>query len=154
MDLASATGMRITDVRTIPLPPGDKLRLKASKTGKKTDFDVSLSQVLPALIARRRANKKAQHLMLLAGSFYKPVSYRQLADRYAKARAAAVEAARAAGNKELAEAIVGMILRDCRKYAADLAPTLEDAQKLLQHSSSATTARHYRMRPDVAKTMR
>jgi hypothetical protein len=154
MDIASATSMRITDTRTIPLPPGDTLRLKASKTGKKTDFDISLSAVLPSLIQRRRANKQAEHLMLLAGPFYRPVSYRQLADRFTKARAAAVDAARAAGDGDLAEAVSRMVLRDCRKYAADLAASDDEAQKLLQHGSKATTIKHYRSRPNVARPVR
>ena len=50
---------------------------------------LSLSAVLPDLIKRRRANKKAEHLMLLAGPFRKPVTYWQLNERFSKARAAA-----------------------------------------------------------------
>lgn len=154
MDIASATSMRLTDVRTVPLPPRDTLRLKASKTGKKADFDISLSQVLPDVIARRRANKAAEHLMLLAGPFKRPISERMLTDRFAAARAKAVEAARATGDTELADAVAGMIMRDCRKYAADLAEDADAAQKLLQHGSKATTLRHYRTRPDAAKPVR
>jgi hypothetical protein len=154
MDLASATSMRITDVRTIPLPPGDTLKLKASKTGKKTDFTISLSQVLPDLIRRRRANKKALHLKLLAAPTGREVSYRMLNDRYVKARAAAADAARKAGDAELAELIEGMILRDCRSYASDKAETPEEARQLLQHSDVATTMRHYRTKADKAKPVR
>lgn len=154
MDLASATAMRVTDVRTIPLPKSDSLRLKASKTGKKADFDVSLSQVLPDLIARRRANKKAEHLMLLAGRRRTPVSERQLSDRFAAARTAAAIYAYEDGDADLGDAISAMILRDCRKYAADLAPSVEEAQRLLQHGSAVTTMRHYRTRPDRAKPVR
>ncbi len=151
MDLASATSMRITDVRTIPLPPGDELRLKASKTGKKTDFTISLSAVLPDVITRRRANKQALHLKLLAAPSGREVSYRMLADRFAMARE---QAALKASDLELATAIRGMILRDCRKYAADLAGSAEDAQKLLQHGNVATTLRHYRTKAEQAKPVR
>jgi integrase len=154
MDLASATSMRITDVRTIPLPPTDLLRLKASKTGKKTDFDVSLSKVLPDLITRRRANKKAEHLMLLAGPFKRPVSYGMLNDRFTAARKAAATKARERGEQDLAASIAAMWQRDCRKYAADLADTSDDAQALLQHGSKATTMRHYRTRADQVKPVR
>lgn len=154
MDLASATGMRITDVRTVPLPPTDVLRLKASKTTKKADFDLSLSAVLLDVIARRRANKKAEHLMLLAGPFRRPVSYRQLHDRYVAARAAAAAKAREEGDQALAAAVEGMILRDCRKYAADLAEDDAAASKLLQHSSVALTKRHYRTKTDTLKPVR
>jgi hypothetical protein len=151
MDLASATGMRVKDVRTIPLPPGDELRLKASKTGKKTDFTISLSAVLPDVIKRRRANKQALHLKLLAAPSGREVSYRMLADRFAEARE---QAALAASDADLAAAIRAMVLRDCRKYAADKAATAEDAQKLLQHGNVATTLRHYRTRADQAKPVR
>jgi hypothetical protein len=146
MDIASATGMRLTDVRTTPLPHGDLLRLKASKTGKKADFDIPLSQVLPDLIARRRKNKKAEHLMLLAGPFKRPISERMLTDRFAAARAAAADKARDAGDLDLTQAVSAMVMRDCRKYAADQVETDEDAQQLLQHGSVATTRKHYRSR--------
>lgn len=154
MDLASATSMRITDVRTIPLPPTDILRLRASKTGKKTDFDIALSAVLPDLIARRRANRQAEHLMLLAGPFKRRVSYGMLNDRFKEARSAAAAMAREAGDAELADAIAGMWQRDCRKYAADLAGSSDEAQQLLQHANKATTLRHYRTRPDKARPVR
>jgi hypothetical protein len=154
MDIASATGMRVTDVRTIPLPPGDKLMLRASKNGKKVAFTVSLSAVLPDVIRRRRANKKALHLKLLAAPNGREVTYRMLADRFAKARDKAAEVARAAGQHALADAVAAMILRDCRKYAADLAGTVEEATKLLQHGNSATTLRHYRSVGDDAKPVR
>lgn len=154
MDLASATGMRITDVRTVPLPHGDVLTVKASKTGKRADFDLALSQVLPELLRRRRANKQAEHLMLLATNRKRPVSYRQLVDRFDAARAAAATLARQADDPALAAAIENMILRDCRKYAADKADSLEDASRLLQHSSTATTRRHYRSVAETLKTVR
>jgi hypothetical protein len=154
MDIASATSMRITDVRTIPLPRGDQLQLKASKTGKKTDFAISLSQVLPDVIHRRHANKKALHLKLLAAPSGREVSYRMLADRFSHAREAAALKASKDGQAELAEAIRGLILRDCRKYAADKAASAEEAQKLLQHGSMATTLRHYRTKADQAKPVR
>jgi hypothetical protein len=154
MDLASATGMRITDVRTIVLPKGDTLRLKASKTGKKADFDLNLSAVLPDVIRRRRENRAAEHLMLLAGPFKRPISERMLTDRFAASRIAAAIYAYEDGDKELGAAIEGMILRDCRKYAADLAASAQDAQQLLQHGSLVTTMKHYRTRPDKSRPVR
>jgi hypothetical protein len=115
MDLASATGMRVTDVRTVPLPSGDVLRLKSSKKGKKSDFIISESPVLIDLLARRKANKAAEHLMFLAGPFKPPVTYWRLNERYTKARDAAAKKARDAKNEELAQAIESMFLRDCRR---------------------------------------
>jgi len=154
MDLASATAMRITDVRTVPLPHGDILHLEASKTGKEADFDLSLSQVLPDVIKRRRANKKAEHLMLLAGPFRKPVTYWHLQGRFDKAREAAANKARDAQDETLAQAIEKMILRDCRKYASNKATSLEEARLLLQHDKAATTREHYRSEVDRLKPVR
>lgn len=151
MDLASATAMRITDVRTVPLPHGDILHLEAHKTGKEAAFDVKLSEVLPDLIKRRRANKQAEHLMLLAGPFRRPVTYWMLSERFTNARAKAAKKAREAEDVKLAEAIEKMILRDVRKYAADKVGSLEEASKLLQHSSTSTTRIHYRTEVDKIK---
>lgn len=140
MDLATATGMRLTDCRTITMPAGDTLRLEASKTGKAADFDMNLSSVLPDLIARRRALAKAPHLMLLSMPDGKPVTEAKLRGAYDRARAKAAKKAA----PELAAQIRAMFLRDCRKRAADLAGDLSEASKLLQHSSEAVTRDHYR----------
>lgn len=148
MDLASATGMRLTDCRTVALPKGDLLHLKASKTGKKADFDLSLSAVLPELIARRRATP-TNHVMLLTtpASNKLPgrrISETMLRDRYEAAREKAAEKARLDGDEALAEDIESMYLRDMRKRAADAAETDEDARELLQHDDVRTTKKHYR----------
>lgn len=153
MDIATATGMRLTDVRTILLPPGDTLRLKASKTGKAADFDISMSAVLPELIARRRS-LKAGHLMLLSTPGGRPVSPRMLRTRWDSARAAAAKKADEQGNSEAAEQIRAMYLRDMRKYASDLASDDEEASKLLQHSSVALTKKHYRKKATKLKAVR
>jgi len=143
MDLATATGMRLTDCRTVLLPAGDSLRLKASKTGKATDFDLSLSLVLPELIARRRA-AKVTHLMLISSPTGRPVSARMLRERWDEARAKAVARAAADGDDELADAIRGLWLRDMRKRAAQILTSDEEAADLLQHGDVRTTRRHYR----------
>lgn len=143
MDIASATGMRLTDARQVLLPAGDLLRLKASKTGKKADFDLSLSQVLPELVERRR-QIKASHLMLLSTPTGRPVSARMLRERWDEAREAAAKKADEAGDDRLASLIRAMYLRDMRKLASDLAADEAEAAKLLQHSSVDLTRRHYR----------
>ena len=143
MDLASATGLRLTDCRTVAIPRGGVLRCRASKTGKKADFDVQLSDVLPGLIQRRSA-LQATHTMLLSTEDGRPVSKRMLSDRWAAARAAAADAARGAGNPDLATEIEGLILRDMRKRAANLAESDEAARDLLDHSDVALTRKHYR----------
>ena len=50
MDIATATGMRLTDARTVRMPVAGVLRHKAGKTGKWVEFDISLSPVLSALV--------------------------------------------------------------------------------------------------------
>lgn len=143
MDIATATGMRIKDTIGVPLPDGDLLRLQANKTGKKADFDVSLSEVLPGLIRRRRA-VRAHHLMLLSTPTGRPVTYPMLRSRWEFAREWAALNADAAGEVQLAEAIRAMILRDMRKRAGDLSESDEAASQLLQHSSVNLTRKHYR----------
>jgi hypothetical protein len=153
MDLSSATGMRLTDCIKVVLPKDDTLRLKASKTGKKADFDLSLSEVLPALIERRRGYD-ANHLMLISTPDGFPVFLKDLRREWDKARAKAAAAARAAGDETFAQQIESMWLRDMRKMAADQAVDAEAASKLLQHSSVALTKRHYRTRGDTLKPVR
>lgn len=140
MDLATATGMRLTDCRTVRLPAGDVLRVKASKTGKEADFDLSMSAVLPDLIQRRRA-MQADHVMLLSTPDGYPVTASMLRGAWDRARDAA-----ALKHPKMADQIGKMYLRDMRKRASDLAQDVDDASKLLQHSSAAVTAKHYRSR--------
>jgi hypothetical protein len=140
MDIATATGMRLTDCRTVRLPAGDLLRLKASKTGKAADFDLSVSEVLPDLMKRRKAIPAA-HLMLLSTLDGFPVTASMLRGSWDRARASAV-----AKNPHLAQQIGKMYLRDMRKRASDLAEDVEEASGLLQHSNQRTTERHYRAR--------
>ncbi len=153
MDVASATGMRLKDVIAVLLPAGDTLRLKASKTGKAVDFDLSLSAVLPELIRRRRAIK-AGHLMLLSTRTGRPVSLTMLRTRWEFAREWAALNVEAAGESELAAEIRAMFLRDMRKRAGDLAESDEEASKLLQHSSVSVTRKHYRTKVARLKTVR
>lgn len=148
MDLATATGMRITDVRTIRLPVAGVMRFRAGKTGKWAEFDVSQSPVLSALLERRLA-MKAHSVMFLTTSTGRQVSERMLTDRWDDARDKAAKA-----NPGLAEQIMGLYLRDMRKRAADLAGDLDAAAKLLQHSSKAVTATHYRTKATKLKAVR
>ena len=135
MDIASSTGLRVRDVLALRLTDvrGDKLVVVAGKTGKAASFDLTASEVLPALIERRKA-RKVPHVFLLACGA-KVVSERMLTERFKIARAAAV--------KECPEC-ADVLLRHMRKRAAQLADSLQEAQQLLQHGSAATTQRHYR----------
>jgi hypothetical protein len=153
MDLATATGMRLTDCREVILPADNILRLDANKTGKTADFDLSLSMVLPDLLARRR-KIKADHLMLLSMPTGEVVTASKLRGAYNRAREKAAAKARAGGNEALATDIEAMVLRDMRKRAADLADDLAGATKLLQHSSQALTLAHYRTRAEKVKPVR
>jgi integrase len=153
MDLSTATGMRLTDCRTIVLPADNILHLEASKTGKAADFDLSLSQVLPDLLKRRK-ELKAPHLMLLSMPDGSVVTPAKLRGAYDRARAKAAEKARQEKREEFAQDIERMILRDMRKRAANLAEDADEAQKLLQHSSKTVTLTHYRTRAEKVKPVR
>lgn len=142
MDLASATGLRLTDCLRVTMPRGDALTIEASKTGKEASFDVSLSQVLPGLIARRR-EVGALHLMLLSTPDGKRVTQSGLRRRWDEAREAAAAQATEAGDADLAESIRALYLRDMRKRAAQRAGSLEAAAELLQHTDKRVTAKHY-----------
>lgn len=136
LDIATATGLRVMDVIGLRLSDvrDGKLIVQASKTGKRAEFDLSASAVLLPIIERRRANRDAEHVFLLAAG-RRPVTHRRLSDRFCKARAlAAVEH----------PACAALFLRDMRKRAGQLAGTLAEASTLLQHSSQSVTQRHYR----------
>ena len=135
MDIISATGLRVRDVLDLRLTDvrGEKLVFVAGKTKKPGGFDLAQSAILPPLIERRRA-MKAPHVFLLARGTPR-VTERMLTDAWARARAKAV-----ADCPEVST----LLLRYVRKYAGQLAGSLQEAQQLLQHGSAATTQRHYR----------
>lgn len=140
MDIASATGLRLTDVRTVLMPTDGLLSVRASKTGKRLAFDIGSSTVLPAIVLRR-ATYSANHLMLLSTTTGRPVSARMLRESFESARA---NAATQEKNSTISDAIKAMYMRDLRKRAAALAEDMDAASKLLQHSSKAVTEKHYR----------
>lgn len=149
MDIATATGLRLTDVRTVLMPTNGVLHLRASKTGKQATFAVSSSEVLTR-ITRTRATYSASHLMLLSTTSGRPVSARMLRESFESARLASAEDP---ANEAIADDIKAMFMRDLRKRAAELAEDMEAASKLLQHSNQATTAKHYR-KGDKLKAVR
>lgn len=149
MDIATATGMRITDVRTIRMPVNGVIRFAANKTGKVAEFDVSQSPVLSALVARREA-MKAHCVMLLCSDTGRQVSEYMLCEkRWNDAKKKAIQA-----HPALKDDLQGLYLRDLRKRAADLADDMESASKLLQHSSLKLTSDHYRTKPTKLKAVR
>lgn len=158
MDIATATGMRLTDARTVRMPTEGKLRYKPSKGGRKgkwVEFEVSASPVLSAMVARREAMKtRTVSVMLLTTSTGRQVSYRMLRDRWEEARNKAALKAEKTGNKEFGREIRAMFLRDMRSRAADLAGDVAEASKLLQHSSVGLTKKHYRTKPETLKAVR
>jgi len=135
LDIATATGLRVTDVLGLRLSDvrGGRLVVKTGKTGKRAEFDLSASAVLQPIIDRRRAMKEPEHVFLLAAG-RRPVTYRMLADRFTRARAAAAVEC---------PAVAALWLRDMRKRAGQLAGSLGDASTLLQHSSLSVTRQHY-----------
>ena len=157
MDWMTAIGLRGTDVLNLQLTDyrDGVVRVDANKTGKTVDFVVADSGVLPALIERRKANKRALHLMMLTTASGRQVTKAMLRSRFEKARAAAAaEAEKVEGGEHLAAAIRKTILRDLRKRAANLAEDMAEAAKLLQHSSTAVTRRHYRTKGDKVSPVR
>jgi site-specific recombinase XerC len=146
MDIATTTGMRLTDARTVRMPVDGRLRFRAGKTGKWDYFVVEKSPVLTALIERRG---NVDSVMLLTTKTGRAVSASMLRARYDDARIKA-----AAANPKLADDIKAMFLRDTRKRAADLADDVDEASKLLQHSSKALTAKHYRTKGTELKAVR
>lgn len=146
MDIATATGMRLTDARTVKMPVDGKLRFRAGKTSKWAFFEVDESPVLTALLKRRG---KADCVMVLCDEKGRQVTERMLRGRYDKAREEAAQA-----NPDIADDLRAMYLRDCRKRAADLAEDMESASKLLQHSSVKLTSDHYRTKATKLKAVR
>lgn len=135
MDLASATGLRIRDcigIRVTDIRNGE-LRIVAGKTGKRASFEVASSLIMQKIVEARRT-VKAPHLFLLTNGNMQ-VTERMLTDAWARARAKALP--------ECPE-VDGLLLRHMRKFAAQRAGSLAEAQALLQHGSAATTQRHYR----------
>lgn len=153
MDIASATGMRITDARTVRMPQDGFITHRASKTKKAVRFCVADSPVLSTLVERRGA-MTAYSVMLLCTSTGRQVTQRMLRDRWDEARDRAALAAELSQNEELGQRIRGMYLRDMRSLAADLAGSTQEASDLLQHSSKALTERHYRTRAQTLKAVR
>lgn len=153
MDIASATGMRLTDARTVRMPIDGVLRYKASKSKKWAQFAVEQSPTLQAIVERREA-MKAYSVMLLATPTGRHVTARMLTDRWDDARERAAKKAEQTGNPAFAKLIREMYLRDMRSRAADLADDLQGASKLLQHSSLALTRKHYRTKAEKLTAVR
>lgn len=153
MDLASATAMRLTDCINVPMPRGEDLPMKASKTGKKATFTPHEESVVRGVIERRKAIK-ADHLMLLSTKTGRRISLGMLRDRWDEARAKAATKSRESGDDDLAHEIEAMWLRDMRKYASDKAGSLDAAADLLQHSSKEVTRKHYQPAGTRLKTVR
>ena len=135
MDVASATGLRVRDVLRLRLTDfrGDQLAFAAGKTSKRGSFRIEPGSTLQRVWDARKA-LNPPHIFLLTHS-NRQVTERMLTDAWARARAKALP--------ECPE-VEGLLLRHMRKYAAQLAGSLQEAQQLLQHGSAATTARHYR----------
>jgi hypothetical protein len=148
MDITTATGMRLTDARTVRLPVAGQLHFKASKGAKRAYFDVATSPVLTALVARRAAQPQYS-VMLLTTPTGRQVSQSMLRYRFDEARLKAI-----AAHPELASELKAMKLRYMRKRAADLATDTQAASSLLQHSSTKLTETHYRTRPAKLQSVR
>lgn len=153
MNIATATGMRITDARTVKMPTNGIIRHKPSKTGKVIEFEVAESPVLDALVTRRLAMTTCSPYLLCTPSG-QSVSQVMLNNRWEDARDKAALKASKAGNLEFEKTIRAMYLRDMRSRAADLAGNIIEAAKLLQHSSQRLTEKHYRNKAEKLTPVR
>jgi site-specific recombinase XerD len=131
LQLATSTGLRITDNIGVRLSDvrGTALVVKASKTGKLIEIDLTGSVLLDVI--ERRKSLKVPHVFLLAHG-NRPVTERMIRDRFNKARKLA--------------GLPHLITRDLRKFAAQIS---EDPQALLQHSNASVTKKHYLGRAKV-----
>lgn len=150
MDISSATGLRVTDTRTVVIPSDGILRGRASKTAKAFAIDIASSPTLAPLL-KRRQSYRAAHILLLSTPTGRMVSYLMLRDRWNLAREAAAKDPK---NKAIAADLQRLILRDMRKLAANEAQTLEAAAELLQHDDKRLTGKHYRQSVKVLKAVR
>lgn len=153
MDIATATGMRLTDARTVRMPVDGMISFASSKKGKRAQFAVAESAVLSAIASRREA-MDSYCVMLLSTPTGRAVTAGMLRSRWDDARDKAALKAQEAGDADKAQQIRAMYLRDMRKRAADLAGDLDEASRLLQHSSKKTTATHYRTKAVNLKAVR
>ena len=147
MDIIAATGLRIRDTIAVGIPSDGILRGQASKTAKRFAIDMRGSATLAPLL-ERRMTYRAAHLRLLSQPNGAVVSERWLMDAWARARARAV-----AAHPKLRD-LGRMILRDCRKLAAEAAVDLQAAADLLQHDDPRLTRAHYRRSVAPIKTVR
>lgn len=147
MDIIAATGLRIRDAIAVGIPSDGILRGQASKTAKRFAIDMRGSATLAPLL-ERRLTYRAAHLRLLSQPSGAVVTERWLMDAWARARAKAVKA-----HPKLRD-LGRMILRDCRKLAAEAAADLRAAADLLQHDDPRLTRAHYRRSVAPTKTVR
>lgn len=149
MDLAYLTGQRPGDVRTLTeqhIQDGH-LVIKQSKTGTPLRFVIEGElAVLLERLAQHKAQCKLHSDNLLTnkqGTAITPITLRR---HFEVARTKAAEAADAASNKSLAEAIRTFWFYDLRAKAADDVADSRGEQAAanqLGHTSVQTTKRHY-----------
>ena len=153
MDIASATGMRLTDVTRVRMPVDGVLTFRANKTSKAASFVVEESPVLADVVARRRA-LACESVLLLCSRNGTMVTMAMLRGRWDDARDRAALKAENAELLEFGASIRKMFLRDMRSLAADLAGSARAASELLQHSSQSLIRKHYRLKADALKAVR
>lgn len=138
LDLAYLTGQRPSDVlgMTVVNISGDVIEFKQGKTNKKIRMSLSpsLSELL-ARIAARKATYSIHAISLTVDERGKPMTYRQMHDRFCKARD---------------EAKVDFQFRDLRAKAAsdkaDSSGDIREAQRQLGHTSVVMTEHYVRSR--------
>lgn len=138
LDLAYLTGQRPSDVlgMTVVNISGDVIEFKQGKTNKKIRMSLSpaLSDLL-ARIAERKSTYPIHAISLTVDERGRPLSYRQMHDRFCKARD---------------EAKVDFQFRDLRAKAAsdkaDSSGDIREAQRQMGHTSVVMTEHYVRSR--------
>lgn len=136
-------------VLTYPRRQGKTVRSEGTRMAcPHCDFD-SVTRIV-----RRRELVDTLCPNLLALPNGLPVTYRMISRRWEDARDAAAYRAEITGDEELGKRIRAMYLRDMRSFAANLAEDIDEASKLLDHSSVNVTRKHYRTRATRLKAVR
>ncbi len=148
MDLAYLTGQRPADV--LKMTTGDVrdgcLWVRQNKTQAR--IRIALEGRLGELIERlvRLPVGKVASSWLIRNEDEQPLTYSAMTQRFWKARGAAINAAREAGQTGLAASLKGFQFRDLRAKAASDSEDMQSAQRLLAHGSITMTEHYIRAR--------
>jgi integrase len=140
MDIAYLAGQRVTD--TLAMSEADirdgYLHVAQGKTGKRLRIAVEgqLNDVIER-VKKQKEPHKVRTLRLVCNEYGRPIRIQALQTRFQRARTRAIKA-----HPKLADEIRQFQLRDLRAKAGTDIGNLQDAQRLLGHST-VTMTEHY-----------